>query len=141
MWHVILCLEEKQALQIEHWWGFFPSWTVATCDFIFCLRAKLAPHNSHMCGFFPSWTDVWCIVKDPFVYKKVMRLRLETTNSTFHEFLDQLKVSKFQKQIFLLSFKPKNERKYFLNSALACKMSQIKKWRHFIILIRRHLIQ
>ena len=38
-----------------------------------------------------------------------------------------LKVSKFQKQIFLFSFEPKNERNYFLNSALASKMSQIKK--------------
>jgi hypothetical protein len=30
-------------------------------------------------------------------------------------------------QIFLFSFEPKNEQKYFLNSALASKMSQIKK--------------
>ena len=37
------------------------------------------------------------------------------------------KVSKFLKQIFLFSFEPKNERNYFLNSALASKMSQIKK--------------
>ena len=38
-----------------------------------------------------------------------------------------LKVSKFQKQIFLFSIEPKNEQNYFLNSALASKMSQIKK--------------
>ena len=38
-----------------------------------------------------------------------------------------LKVSKFQKQIFLFSFEPKNERNYFLNSTLASKMGQIKK--------------
>ena len=38
-----------------------------------------------------------------------------------------LKVSKFQKQIFLFSFEPKNERNYFLNSALTSKVSQIKK--------------
>ena len=38
-----------------------------------------------------------------------------------------LKVSKFQKQILLFSFEPKNKRNYFLNSALASKMSQIKK--------------
>ena len=38
-----------------------------------------------------------------------------------------LKVSKFQKQTFLFAFEPKNERNYFLNSALASKMSQIKK--------------
>ena len=38
-----------------------------------------------------------------------------------------LKVSKFQKQIVLFSFEQKNERNYFLNSALASKMSQIKK--------------
>ena len=37
------------------------------------------------------------------------------------------KVSKFQKQIFLFSFEPKNEQNYFMNSALASKMSQIKK--------------
>ena len=33
-----------------------------------------------------------------------------------------LKVSKFQKQIFLFSFEPKTERNYFLNSALVSKM-------------------
>ena len=38
-----------------------------------------------------------------------------------------IKVSKFQKQIFLFSFEPKTERNYFLNSALASKMSQMKK--------------
>ena len=37
-----------------------------------------------------------------------------------------LKVSKFQKQIFLFSFEAKNEWNSFLNSALASKMSQIK---------------
>ena len=42
-----------------------------------------------------------------------------------------LKVSKFQKQIFLFSFEPKNKRNYFLNSALASKMSQIKKMKAF----------
>jgi len=40
-----------------------------------------------------------------------------------------LKVSKFQKKIFLFSFEPKNKRNYFLNSALASKMSQIKQER------------
>ena len=41
-----------------------------------------------------------------------------------------LKVSKFRKQIFLFSFEPKNERNYFLISALRfwiSKMGQIKK--------------
>ena len=38
-----------------------------------------------------------------------------------------LKVSKFQKQFFLFSFEPKTKQNYFLNSALASKMSQIKK--------------
>ena len=42
----------------------------------------------------------------------------------------------FQKQIFLFSFEPKNERNYFLNFALASKMSRIKKLSHLIILIR-----
>ena len=41
--------------------------------------------------------------------------------------ITSLKVSKFQKQIFLCSFEPKTEQNYFLNSALASKMSQIKK--------------
>ena len=41
--------------------------------------------------------------------------------------LVNLKVSKIQKQILLFSFEPKNERNYLLNSALASKMSQIKK--------------
>jgi hypothetical protein len=36
-----------------------------------------------------------------------------------------LKVSKFQKQIFLFSFEPKMN-DFFLNSALASKMSQKK---------------
>ena len=40
----------------------------------------------------------------------------------FHIFSNvSLKVSKFQKQIFLFSFEPKNERNYFLISALASK--------------------
>ena len=42
-------------------------------------------------------------------------------------FYAALKVSKFQKQIFLFSFKAKNERNYFLNSVLASKLSEIKK--------------
>ena len=43
------------------------------------------------------------------------------------EIVFMLKVSKLQKQIFLFSFEPKNKRNCFLNSALASKMSQIKK--------------
>ena len=39
----------------------------------------------------------------------------------------EVKVSKIQKQIFLFSFEPKNERNYFLNSALASK-SDSTKW-------------
>ena len=42
-----------------------------------------------------------------------------------------LKVNKFQKQIILISFEPKNKWNYFLNSALASKMSQIKKMEAF----------
>ena len=38
-----------------------------------------------------------------------------------------LKVSRFQKPIFLFSFEPKNDQIFFLNFALASKMSQIKK--------------
>ena len=52
-----------------------------------------------------------------------------------------LKVSKFQKQFFMFSFEPKNERNYFLNSTLASKMGQIKKRSQSNILIREYLIQ
>ena len=45
-----------------------------------------------------------------------------------------LKVSIFQKQIFLFSIEPKNERNYFLNSALASKMSQIKQMKALILI-------
>ena len=38
-----------------------------------------------------------------------------------------LKISKFQKQIFLFLFEPKNEWNLFLNSALASKTSQINQ--------------
>ena len=38
-----------------------------------------------------------------------------------------LKVSKFQKQIFLFSFEPKTQRNYFLISALASKKSSNQK--------------
>ena len=38
-----------------------------------------------------------------------------------------IKVSKFWNQIFLYWFEPKDERNYFLISALAFKMGQIKK--------------
>ena len=38
-----------------------------------------------------------------------------------------IKVSRFHKQIFLFSFEPKNKWNNVLNSALASKMSQIKK--------------
>ena len=52
-----------------------------------------------------------------------------------------LKVSKFRKQISMLSFEPKNEQNYFLISALASKNGFDKK-RHFIyiILIRGYLL-
>ena len=46
-----------------------------------------------------------------------------------------LKVSNFQKQIFLFWFEPKNEWYYSLNSALASKMSQIKKMKGVFITI------
>ena len=36
-------------------------------------------------------------------------------------------MSRFQKQIFLFLFEPKNEENYFLNSALVSKMFQIKQ--------------
>ena len=46
-----------------------------------------------------------------------------------------LKVSNFQKQIFLFWFEPKNEWYYSLNSVLASKMSQIKKMKGVFITI------
>ena len=42
-------------------------------------------------------------------------------------FIPQLRVSKFHKQIFLFSFEPKNERNYFLISALASKNGSNQK--------------
>ena len=42
-------------------------------------------------------------------------------------FKSYLKVSKFQKPIFLFSFETKTKRYYFLYSALVSKMSQSKK--------------
>ena len=41
--------------------------------------------------------------------------------------IEQLKVSKFQKQIFFFSFEQKNEQNYFFNSAVESNHSQIKK--------------
>ena len=38
-----------------------------------------------------------------------------------------LKISKFQTQLFLFPFEPKNEWEYFLNFVLASKISQIKR--------------
>ena len=40
---------------------------------------------------------------------------------------DSLKVSKLQKQLFLFSFEPKNERNYFLISALTSKNESNQK--------------
>ena len=48
--------------------------------------------------------------------------------------LNFAKVSKFQKQIFLFSFEPKKQN-YLLNSALASKMSQIKKMKALYYII------
>ena len=51
-----------------------------------------------------------------------------------------LKVSKFQKQIFLFSFEPKDERNYFLISALASKNGLNKKMKAlYFIDIRGYL--
>ena len=51
-----------------------------------------------------------------------------------------LKVSKFQKQIFLFSFEPKNQRNYFLHSALASKKSRIKKMKALYYIIRGRVL-
>ena len=49
------------------------------------------------------------------------------TRPDFNTPLHGLKVSQFQKQILLFSFKPKNERNYYLISALAPKNGSNKK--------------
>ena len=57
----------------------------------------------------------------------------EYIKKTYNEHLiilsrkEQLKVSKFQKQIFLFSFEPKNEPNYLLISALASKNGSNQK--------------
>ena len=71
-------------------------------------------------------------------------LRLRYLYLTYLEQLvlwGSLKVSKFQKQIFLFSFEPKNDQNYFLNSALASKMSQIKKMKAHYYINKGYLIQ
>ena len=52
-----------------------------------------------------------------------------------------LKVSKFQKQILLFSFEPKNEQNYIVNSAVASKMNQIKKMKALYNINEGFLIQ
>ena len=54
------------------------------------------------------------------------------------QILDLLKVSKFHKQIFLFSFPPKNEQKYFLNSVLA--LGQTKKNKELYYIKRVYLL-
>ena len=55
--------------------------------------------------------------------------------------LNQLKVSKFQKQIFLFSFEPKTEHFFFEFFPSLLNESNQKKLMHFIILIKGYLIQ
>ena len=63
------------------------------------------------------------------IMDKIIQIVIDVKMKNFLEIWQNnaglLKVSKFQKQIFLFSFEPKNKRNYFLNSALASKMGQI----------------
>ena len=77
------------------------------------------------------WIQIWSLLDFDTLQKKCTRV----SKKWFQEIRDspslsaemKLKVSTFQKQIFLFSYEPKNERKYFLNSAIVSTMSQIKK--------------
>ena len=91
----------------------FPYFSTPTCSAQFC--PEMLPSTSLSCTL--------------HTYIKRRRNRI----------LHFLKVSKFQEHIFLFSFAPKNKW-FFLDSALASKMSQIKKWRHFIILMFKNSI-
>ena len=51
-----------------------------------------------------------------------------------YQYLCKLMVSKFQKQIFLFSFEPKNERNYFLNSALRIQNRSYQRLNESIML-------
>ena len=55
------------------------------------------------------------------------KFRIRKTNRSFCQKRTLLKVSKFRKQIFMLSFELKNERNYFLISALASKNGSNQK--------------
>ena len=66
-------------------------------------------------------------VRSLFFIKRTKNLVLKMLLIFISLTKNHLKVSKFQKQIFLFSFEPKNERNYFLDSALASEMSEIKK--------------
>ena len=77
------------------------------------------------------WIQIWTLLDFDTLQKKCTRV----SKKWFQEIRDspslsaemKLKVSTFQKQIFLFSFEPKNEQNYFLNSALSSKNSQIKE--------------
>ena len=77
----------------------FPYFSTPTCSAQFC--PEMLPSTSLSCTL--------------HTYIKRRRNRI----------LHFLKVSKFQKQIFMFSFKPKNERNYFLISALASKVKAL----------------
>ena len=56
-----------------------------------------------------------------FTHMVSFRLKSKLILKIHERKMNILKVSKFQKQIFLFSFEPKNKRSYFLISALASK--------------------
>ena len=94
---------------------------------IFCQTGRCETWRWHYIIWFKSRaTGTVPFFKTFFLF--VQQSRLETLKSKTCELKHStIKVSKFQKQIFLFSFEPKNEQNYFLNSSLASKMSQIKK--------------
>ena len=116
--------------------SFLRTWS---CDILdFDHRRKAASHRRPIYDDFSGWRGERCSYrliifrKSLFVHhfiKDLKDYRVEFSFKFFfydRPFLSHLctknsvllKVSKFRKQIFLLSFEPKNERNYFLISAL-----------------------
>ena len=92
--------------------------------------------------YFMNWNHFLKIqIRKTIIETVVKRTDLDFvhhTRSDVNTPLHGLKVSQFQKQNLLFSFKPKNERNYYLISALASKNRSDKK-RHFTLLIRGYL--
>ena len=80
------------------------------------------------------WRNTNWLLEAQIVLKlKTIKNKLQSANSAI------LKISKSQKEILVSSILPKTQRKYFHNFYLAYKRGQIKKYRHFNILIEGYL--